>query len=276
LGELTLAAAARTALETSFVSLRFTNIVKRELWGTLPFPLPQNDLPTMALWAYCHEDDVIEAHVRSVTMPEAAYPGTHEPYLLAAPDTRFDHPTRPLLAQLGRAAPPPPEFFHGPFEGNASVFDASKAAKRLGITFQSWQDKPLLPLQGSRASRSALADPELRFFYLDGFTLESGETLPKGASLAYKIHGDLKKPVVLHTTSFDAVHTELEYNIGPGKTLDTDKYTVVVVNMFGNGASFSPSLEKEAAGTQAPLVTTIGDNVNRVRVTTTSYFSTFH
>ena len=37
-GEQVLETAARTALDTSFVSLRFTNIVKRELWHTLPWP----------------------------------------------------------------------------------------------------------------------------------------------------------------------------------------------------------------------------------------------
>jgi UDP-glucose 4-epimerase len=37
-GEQVLETAARTAKSASFVSLRFTNIVKRELWHTLPWP----------------------------------------------------------------------------------------------------------------------------------------------------------------------------------------------------------------------------------------------
>ena len=54
-----LEAAARTAHSTSFVSLRFTNIVKRELWDSLPWPAPTAAQPlTLVMWAYCHEDDV--------------------------------------------------------------------------------------------------------------------------------------------------------------------------------------------------------------------------
>ena len=63
-GEEVLECAARTATNTSFVSLRFTNIVKREKFGELPWPAPTREQPpTMVLWAYTHEDDVIDAHV---------------------------------------------------------------------------------------------------------------------------------------------------------------------------------------------------------------------
>lgn len=64
-GEQVLTAAARTARDASFVSLRFTNIIKREMWHTLPMPSPTTDSPlTLLMWAYCHEDDVIDAHVQ--------------------------------------------------------------------------------------------------------------------------------------------------------------------------------------------------------------------
>ena len=138
-GEQVLEAAARTAIEASFVSLRFTNIVKRELWGTLPWPAPDDASPlTLLLWAYCHEDDVIAAHVAAATMDEAAAPGTHEPYIIAAPDTRFREPTLPLLAShLGLDHVP----LAAPLAGNASVLSARKAERRLGLTFRSWQEK---------------------------------------------------------------------------------------------------------------------------------------
>jgi len=58
-------------------------------------------------------------------------------------------------------------------------------------------------------------DPDLRSFSLAGFELESGVRLGDGAAIKYKVHGKLPseggtKPVVLHPTSFDAVHTDLE------------------------------------------------------------------
>jgi len=75
------------------------------------------------------------------------------------------------------------------------------------------------------------------------FRLKGGELLEDGF-LAYKTYGTLnaeKSNVILHPTSFDAVHWELEYNVGPGRMLDTDKFFVVIVNLLGNGVSFSPS-----------------------------------
>ena len=44
--------------------------------------------------------------------------------------------------------------------------------------------------------------------------------------------------VVLHPTSFDATHLDLAYQIGPGATLDTDKYAVVVPNLLGSSFCF--------------------------------------
>ena len=61
---------------TGFVSLRFTNIVKRELFGTLPWAPPPSPPPQspwectparlplpLVFWAWTHEDDVIDAHM---------------------------------------------------------------------------------------------------------------------------------------------------------------------------------------------------------------------
>lgn len=62
--------------------------------------------------------------------------------------------------------------------------------------------------------------------------------------------------VVLHPTSFDAVHPELEYNISCGGTLDTERFTIIVPNMMGNGVSASPSTLMKF-----PRLVTIADNV---------------
>lgn len=68
------------------------------------------------------------------------------------------------------------------------------------------------------------------------------------------------------------MHDELEYQIGPGRALDTDRYTVVVPNLLGNGVSHSPSLDVATATAgstrlpqplqlKPPAVVTIADNI---------------
>ena len=127
-GEQALEAAARTAKDVSFVSLRFPNIIKTERWAELPWAAPTADAPmTLLLWAYAAEEDVVDAHVQAVIRPEAAAAGTHEAYILAAPTTRFAEPTLELLGSaLGMAAPPP--IRAGGMRGNASPLDSTKAA----------------------------------------------------------------------------------------------------------------------------------------------------
>jgi nucleoside-diphosphate-sugar epimerase len=116
LGEEVLESAARTATSTSFVSLRFTNIVKRERWSSLPWPAPSAAEPMpLILWAYTHEDDVIEAHVAAVTRPEAARPTSHD---LA----RYCHTGGPLGRAEAGAWPADP--------------DRSRLAPRRGPSFR--------------------------------------------------------------------------------------------------------------------------------------------
>ena len=62
--------ARNTRGRTSFVSLRFTNIVKRHLFAELPWRAPNHPTSpegslTLPMWAYTHEDDVIDAHVNA-------------------------------------------------------------------------------------------------------------------------------------------------------------------------------------------------------------------
>jgi homoserine O-acetyltransferase len=64
-------------------------------------------------------------------------------------------------------------------------------------------------------------------FTLRDFPLQRGGVLRR-ATLSYATYGAPGAPCILHPTSFDARHEDLEYAIGPGRTLDTDKYFVVV------------------------------------------------
>lgn len=80
-------------------------------------------------------------------------------------------------------------------------------------------------------------------FELGDLRLQCGIAVP-GAFLAYKTYGTLaddRSNAVLYPTSFGAHHNDIEWLIGPGHILDTDRWFVVIPNMFGNGLSTSPS-----------------------------------
>ena len=88
-------------------------------------------------------------------------------------------------------------------------------------------------------------------FELPSFALQSGETL-SGVRLVYKTYGDASLPVILHPTSFDARHPDLEYAIGPDRILDTSKYRVIVpARRRGPSASQPHAAHPEHAGQRA-------------------------
>ena len=101
-------------------------------------------------------------------------------------------------------------------------------------------------------------------FNAGNILLQSGLTF-RNAQLAYKTYGELnsdKSNAILYMTSFAAQHSDVDWLIGPTKALDTNKYFVVVPNLFGNGLSSSPSNAVEPyTGNRWPLLT-IADNVN--------------
>jgi homoserine O-acetyltransferase len=63
-------------------------------------------------------------------------------------------------------------------------------------------------------------------------------------------------------TSFAAHHYDIDWLIGAGRALDTEKYFVVVPNLFGNGLSSSPSNATEPQNGERWPYFTIADNVN--------------
>lgn len=80
-------------------------------------------------------------------------------------------------------------------------------------------------------------------FELGNIKLQCEVTL-NDAVLAYETYGTLNQArtnVVVVNTSFGAQHYDFEWLIAPGKALDPDKYFIVIVNLFGNGLSTSPS-----------------------------------
>ena len=80
-------------------------------------------------------------------------------------------------------------------------------------------------------------------FELGDVVLQSGATL-RNARLAYKTYGRLNGPAdnaILVPTFYGGRHADYEGMIGAGRALDPHRYFIVVVDMFCNGLSSSPS-----------------------------------
>lgn len=78
---------------------------------------------------------------------------------------------------------------------------------------------------------------------LGDLALESGESI-RGYQQSYVTHGTLnadKSNLILACISLTGSHHRLDFLIGPGKALDTDRFFIVCADPIGNGLSTSPS-----------------------------------
>lgn len=103
-------------------------------------------------------------------------------------------------------------------------------------------------------------------FVMTNFRTESGVTLPQ-ARVVYGTYGHLnaaRDNVVLLPSHYMANHHGYEWLIGPGLALDTAKLFLVATELFGNGASSSPSNTPEPFHGPRFPVTSIRDNVEAV------------
>ncbi|MGD9069653.1 MAG: alpha/beta fold hydrolase, partial [Methyloceanibacter sp.] len=94
---------------------------------------------------------------------------------------------------------------------------------------------------------------------------QGGAPLP-AARLVYKTYGTLnatRSNAILFPTRFGGMHEQNEFMIGPRHALDTEKYFIIVPNMFGNGASSSPTNTPAPHGGGAFPNITIYDNVRQ-------------
>ncbi|KAF2757025.1 alpha/beta-hydrolase [Pseudovirgaria hyperparasitica] len=77
-------------------------------------------------------------------------------------------------------------------------------------------------------------------FHLGNFKLKSGGEIPE-AFIAYKTFGTPGNPLIIYPTWYSGLIANNEWLIGTDKTLNPDKYFIVVTALFGNGQSSSPS-----------------------------------
>jgi homoserine O-acetyltransferase len=104
-----------------------------------------------------------------------------------------------------------------------------------------------LTIVAALASAPALAhtptQPPHQSYKIGDFTLESGEVI-KDFAISYVTHGKLnekKSNAILMVTAISGNHHRLDFLIGPGKALDTDKYFIIATDAIGNGLTTSPS-----------------------------------
>jgi homoserine O-acetyltransferase len=92
---------------------------------------------------------------------------------------------------------------------------------------------------------------------LGDFTLESGELI-HDFELSYVTHGTLnasRSNAILAVTAIGSTHHRLDFLIGPGKALETERYCVIVADAIGNGLTTSPSTSRRQPGEAFPRFT---------------------
>ena len=110
-----------------------------------------------------------------------------------------------------------------------------------------------LPLSLPIAAHTQQQPPHQLFGEGD-LKLESGEVI-RDFSISYVTHGklnDKKSNAILMVTALGGNHHRIDFLIGPGKALDTDRYFVICADAIGNGFSTSPSNSKAQARMSFP------------------------
>jgi homoserine O-acetyltransferase len=81
-------------------------------------------------------------------------------------------------------------------------------------------------------------------FVIPKFSFQCGATL-ENVNLVYQTYGKLnddRSNVILYPTSYGAQHVDVDWLVRPQNgILDSDRWFIVMPNMFGNGLSLSPS-----------------------------------
>ena len=89
-------------------------------------------------------------------------------------------------------------------------------------------------------------------FEIGDLVLESGEVIEDCRVSACILGMDRPTRTVLTTASIAGTHRRLDFLIGPGRALDTDRYRIIATDALGNGLSSSPSNSTAQPGTGFP------------------------
>jgi homoserine O-acetyltransferase len=100
-------------------------------------------------------------------------------------------------------------------------------------------------------------DAPHNFASLGRFKLESGEAID-GLHVCYVTHGRLspaRDNAILVCTAIGQSHHRLDFLIGPGRALDTDRFFIIAADAIGNGLTTSPSTSTTQPGSTFPRFT---------------------
>ena len=117
-----------------------------------------------------------------------------------------------------------------------------------------WLAIVLVILAASPALAHKPGDPPHQTYAMGDLKLESGEVI-KDFTISYVTHGTLnatKSNAILMVTALTGNHHRLDFLIGPGKSLDTNKYFIIATDAIGNGLTTSPSNSKAQPRMQFP------------------------
>jgi homoserine O-acetyltransferase len=120
-----------------------------------------------------------------------------------------------------------------------------------------WVTMLALLFRGGIALAHGPDQPPHQRFEEGDLKLESGEVI-KDFAISYVTHGTLnenKNNAILMTSSIAGNHHRIDFLIGPGKALDTNKYFIIATDAIGNGLSTSPSNSKSQPRTTFPHFT---------------------
>merc|ERR1719345_426734 len=99
---------------------------------------PEQVAPIM--WAYCHEDDVVDVHLKALKVPTSSLPSRSESFFIISDDTRSDTPTDKLIQDHWAAKGVAPPELTRPLPGFTSIVSNAKAKRLLGFAPRSFRD----------------------------------------------------------------------------------------------------------------------------------------
>ena len=97
-------------------------------------------------------------------------------------------------------------------------------------------------------------DPPHQSWAMGDLRLESGETI-RDFRMSFVTHGTLnagRTNAILMVTAVSGNHHRLDFMIGPGRALDTNRYFIVATDAIGNGLTSSPSNSTAQPRMQSP------------------------
>jgi homoserine O-acetyltransferase/O-succinyltransferase len=113
-------------------------------------------------------------------------------------------------------------------------------------------------------------------FTLKNFQLQCGATLAE-AQLVYQTYGELspkRDNLILYPTSYGAQHSDIDWLIGTERILNPQAWCIVIINMFGNGLSSSPSNHPDCGLQEQGFWFTHLDNVRAQQLLLQTIFKT--